>query len=155
MITREVCWKFIFYFSIRGHSNNGGWHNVRQTLWAFWNIVFSVFGSAKFLLMARLGFERYFPHIVFNSSRQIRSKNQWSKNEKCHTGWGGGPEKCQKQCHVLFEWLLSHIYNQILCTGVSIFVRNNNKSLCGKHWRPQTFSISRSRSRPLVWEPLL
>jgi hypothetical protein len=32
---------------------------------------------------------------------QIRPINQLEK-KKCHTGWGS--EKCQKKCHVLFEW---------------------------------------------------
>ncbi len=36
---------------------------------------------------------RYFLYNAFNSSRQIRIKNQWSKTEKCHTGDGGGGKR--------------------------------------------------------------
>ncbi len=41
---------------ILGGGPRGGRHSVTLTLLTFWNIVFSVFGSAKFLLMARWGF---------------------------------------------------------------------------------------------------
>ncbi len=101
--------KNLYLFTVRRgyskntwHSRRGGgrgvWHIVTLTLLKIWNMVFSDFGDAQFCVTARLGFKRYFLCNAFNSSRQISLKNQWLKNEKCHTGGVGwwGSEKSQK-----------------------------------------------------------
>ncbi len=43
-------------------------------------------------------------NLIFQSNIGLKISHQ--KNEECHTG-GGGSEKCQKKCHVLFEWPLT------------------------------------------------